>query len=116
MPIARRIQGGDEAAADLIAWVSPPKRKALKEQIMSDCTPNAPEYKVFFLDDQGKIKKVKDLKEVATDEEAISQARALLDGRRLELFEGCRFVRGFSSTGAEQTSTGIGKPAVDSSR
>ncbi len=77
---------------------------------MSDCTPDAPEYKVFFLDDQGKIKKVKDLKALTTDEAAISQARALLDGRRLELFEGCRFVLGFSSKGAEHTATGIGKP------
>jgi hypothetical protein len=76
---------------------------------MSDRTPDAPEYKVFFLDDQGKIKKAKDLKTVATDADAISAARSLLDGRRLELFEGCRFVLGFSTTGVEQTATAIGK-------
>jgi|GEM_PF-2462893 len=76
---------------------------------MSDCTPEGPEYKVFFLDDLGKIKKAKDLKAVTTDADAISKARELHDGRRLELFEGCRFVLGFSTTGAEQTATGIGK-------
>jgi len=80
-----------------------------KEQNMSDCTPDAPEYKVFFLDDQGKIKKAKDLKAVATDADAISAARSLLDGRRLELFDGCRYVIGFSTKGAEQTATTIGK-------
>lgn len=76
---------------------------------MSDCTPDAPEYKVFFLDDQGKIKKAKDLKAIASDEDAISQARTLLDGRRLELFEGCRFVLAFSAAGVEQPASGIGK-------
>ncbi len=75
---------------------------------MSDCTPDGPEYKVFFLDDQGKIKKTKDLKAVSSDEDAIATARALLDGCRLDLFEGCRFVRGFSGAGAERTATGIG--------
>jgi hypothetical protein len=80
---------------------------------MSDCTPDAPEYKVFFLDDRGKIKKVKDLKAIVTDADAISAARALLDGRRLELFEGCRFVLAFSSTGVELTATGIGKAESD---
>jgi len=84
---------------------------------MSDCTPDAPEYKVFFLDDQGKIKKSKDLKAVATDKDAVSAARLLLDGRRLELFEGCRFVRAFSVNGAasERTSSGIGKPDEEAS-
>jgi hypothetical protein len=77
---------------------------------MSDCTPDGPEYKVFFLDEQGKIKKSKELKAIASDEEAISMARTLLDGRRLDLFEGCRFVRGFSAGGAEQPASGIGKP------
>jgi hypothetical protein len=79
---------------------------------MSDCTPDGPEYKAFFLDEQGKIKKAKDLKAVANDEDAIAAARSLLDGRRLELFEGCRFVQAFSSDGAatDQTSSGIGKP------
>jgi hypothetical protein len=76
---------------------------------MSDCTPDGPEYKVFFLDEQGKIKKAKDLKTMTSDEDAISMARSLLDGRRLELFEGCRFVLGFSSAGTEQMATGIGK-------
>ncbi len=64
---------------------------------MSDCTPDGPEYKVFFLDEQGKIKKSKDLKAVSTDEEAIAKARELLDGRTLELFEGCRLVQAFPS-------------------
>ncbi len=68
---------------------------------MSDCTPDGPEYKVFFLDEQGKIKKAKDLKAITTDEEAIAKARQLLDGRRLELFEGCRLVLAFPSE--EQT-------------
>jgi hypothetical protein len=81
---------------------------------MSDCAPDAPEYKIFFLDDQGKIKKVKDLKAIATDEDAISQARALVDGRRLELFDSCRFVLGFSTAGVEQTATEIGKAESDS--
>ena len=77
---------------------------------MSDCTPDGPEYKVFFLDEQGKIKKAKELKAIANDEEAIAKARTLLDGRRLELFEGCRFVLGFSSgSGAERRASGIGK-------
>jgi hypothetical protein len=77
---------------------------------MSDCTPDGPEYKVFFLNEQGKIKKAKDLKVIANDAEAISMARTLLDGRRLDLFEGCRFVLGFSAGGAEQKASGIGKP------
>jgi hypothetical protein len=76
---------------------------------MSDCTPDGPEYKVFFLDEQGKIKKSKALKAIASDEEAISMARTLLDGRRLDLFEGCRFVCAFSSAGAERNASGIGK-------
>ncbi len=82
---------------------------------MSDCTPDAPEYKIFFLDEQGKIKKSKDLTAIASDEDAISAARMLLDGRRLELFEGCRFVRAFSASGvaSERTSSGIGKPDED---
>jgi hypothetical protein len=83
---------------------------------MSDCTPDGPEYKVFFLDEQGKIKKAKELKAIASDEEAISMARTLLDGRRLDLFEGCRFVRGFSAGGAEQNASGIGKAESGVSR
>ncbi|WP_020173872.1 hypothetical protein [Methyloferula stellata] len=83
---------------------------------MSDCTPDGPEYKVFFLDDQGKIKKSKELKAIASDEEAISMARTLLDGRRLDLFEGCRFVRAFSGAGAEQSASGIGKAESGVSR
>jgi hypothetical protein len=79
---------------------------------MSDCAPNGPEYKVFFIDEQGKIKKAKDLRAIASDEEAISEARRLLDGRRLDLFDGCRFVVGFSAGGAEQTASGIGKPEI----
>ena len=70
---------------------------------MSDCTPDGPEYKVFFLDDQGKIKKAKDLKAVTNDEEAIAKARQLTDGRRLELFEGCRLVLAISSEEQAQT-------------
>lgn len=59
-------------------------------------TPQEPrEYRVFYLDAEGKIKKSKALDNCANDEEAIEKARHLVDDRRLELFESCRLVIAF---------------------
>jgi hypothetical protein len=57
----------------------------------SDCPAEPASYKVFFLDAQGRIKKSKALA-CASDNEAIELARGLVDGRKLELFDGCRLV------------------------
>lgn len=54
-----------------------------------------PNYSVFFLDAEGKIKKSKPLKDCASDDEAIAKAQTLKDDRRLELFDGCRLVMAF---------------------
>jgi len=59
---------------------------------MSDCPSEGPDYRAFFLDDAGKIKKSKALKNCQTDAEALALAESLHDGRRLELFDGCRLV------------------------
>jgi hypothetical protein len=66
----------------------------LESTNMSDVVPDGLAYRVFFLDEQGKIKKSKELK-CMNDEEGISQARKLMDGRRLELFDQCRLVIAF---------------------
>lgn len=57
----------------------------------SDCPAEPASYRLFFLDDQGRIKKSKEL-DCADDEAAIAEARRLADGRTLELFDGCRLV------------------------
>ncbi|ACB96998.1 hypothetical protein [Beijerinckia indica] len=59
---------------------------------MSDCPSEGPDYRAFFLDEAGKIKKSKVLKACQTDAEAIAAAETLHDGRRLEVFDGCRLV------------------------
>jgi hypothetical protein len=59
---------------------------------MSTKIDEPPNYSVFYLDAEGKIKKSKPLKDCATDAEAIAKAQTLKDDRRLELFDGCRLV------------------------
>jgi len=59
---------------------------------MSDCPTEGPSYRVFFMDDQGRIKKSKALKTCTSDQEATLEAERLVDGRRLELYDGCRLV------------------------
>ncbi|WP_245270577.1 hypothetical protein [Beijerinckia mobilis] len=60
--------------------------------MMSDCPSEGPDYRAFFLDEAGKIKKSKVLKTCQNDTEALALAESLHDGRRLELFDGCRLV------------------------
>jgi len=50
-----------------------------------------PAYRVFFFDDEGRIKTSKALK-CTTDDEATVEARRVLDGRTLKLYDGCRLV------------------------
>jgi hypothetical protein len=57
----------------------------------SDCPAEPASYKVFFLDDEGRIKKTKALR-CADDAAAIAEAQRLADGRTLEVFDGCRLV------------------------
>ncbi len=57
----------------------------------SDCPAEPASYRLFFLDEQGRIKKSRSL-ECAHDEEAIKLAHGLADGRTLELYDGCRLV------------------------
>lgn len=64
----------------------------------SDCPAEPSDYRVFFLDGEGRIKKSRALA-CATDEEAIAQAHGLADGRTLELFDGCRLVLRLAATG-----------------
>jgi hypothetical protein len=60
-------------------------------RMTSDCPAEPASYKVFFLDEAGKIKKSKALR-CADDEAAIAEAHRLADGRTLELYDGCRLV------------------------
>ncbi len=57
----------------------------------SDCPAEPASYRVFLLDDKGKITKSKALR-CTDDEAAIAEARELADGRCLELYDGCRLV------------------------
>lgn len=57
----------------------------------SDCPAESASYRLFFLDDQGRIKKSRALA-CADDDAAIAEARGLGDGRTLELYDGCRLV------------------------
>jgi hypothetical protein len=57
----------------------------------TDCPSESASYRLFFLDEQGKIKKSKAL-DCASDEDAIEEAHRRADGRTLELYEGCRLV------------------------
>jgi len=57
----------------------------------SDCPAEAADYRLFFLDYQGRIKKSKAL-ECDNDDAAVERARGLADGRTLELYDGCRLV------------------------
>ncbi|WOJ89436.1 hypothetical protein RZS28_16825 [Methylocapsa polymorpha] len=57
----------------------------------SDCPAEAADYRLFFLDDQGRIRKSKAL-DCNNDDAAIEHARGLADGRTLELYDGCRLV------------------------
>jgi hypothetical protein len=58
---------------------------------MSDCPSEEPSYRVFFLDEQGRIKKSKALKTII-EADAIDAAQTMADGRKLELYDGCRLV------------------------
>lgn len=57
----------------------------------SDCPAEPASYQLFFLDEQGRIKKSKALR-CTDDEAAIAEVRRLEDGRTLELYDGCRLV------------------------
>lgn len=57
----------------------------------SDCPAEPSSYRLFFLDEQGRIKKSKAL-DCADDGAAIDRAHGLADGRTLELYDGCRLV------------------------
>jgi hypothetical protein len=63
----------------------------------SDCPAEPASYQLFFLDDQGRIKKSKAL-DCGNDDDAIAEARRRADGRTLELFDGCRLVLRIPST------------------
>jgi hypothetical protein len=58
---------------------------------MSDCPIEEPAFRVFFLDEQGRIKKSKALKTMV-ESDAVVEAQNLADGRKLELYDGCRLV------------------------
>lgn len=51
-----------------------------------------PDYRLFYLDGDGKIKGSKPLADCADDEAAIAKALSLAEERRLELYDGCRLV------------------------
>ncbi len=57
----------------------------------SDCPADPADYKIFFLDGEGRIKKSKALP-CGDDAAAIEEAHRLADGRVLELYDGCRLV------------------------
>lgn len=57
----------------------------------TDCPSEPASYRLFVLDEQGKIKKSKAL-DCASDEDAIEEANRRADGRTLELYDGCRLV------------------------
>lgn len=57
----------------------------------SDCPAEPSSYRLFFLDDEGRIKKSKAL-DCTSDEGAIAEAQRRADGRTLEVFDGCRLV------------------------
>ncbi len=63
----------------------------------SDCPAEPASYQLFFLDDQGRIKKSKAL-DCANDDDAIAEAHRRADGRTLELFDGCRLVLRLAAT------------------
>lgn len=58
----------------------------------ADCPAEPAAYRLFFLDEQGRISKSKKLKSCQNDEDALTQARCWADGRTLELYDGCRLV------------------------
>jgi len=57
-----------------------------------DCPAEGPDYKIFFLNEEGKIKDRKALKGAASDEDAIAAAKDMKDGRRYWIYDGCRLV------------------------
>lgn len=58
---------------------------------MSECPSDETDFRIFFLDENGKIKKSKALKTIV-EAEAIAEARKMADGRKIELYDGCRLV------------------------
>ena len=64
---------------------------AAKIHMKSDCPAEPSSYRLFFLDENGRIKKSRAL-ECANDEAAIDRTHQLADGRTLELYDGCRLV------------------------
>ena len=58
----------------------------------ADCPAEPAAYRLFFLDEQGRISKSKKLESCQNDEDAVTQARCWADGRTLELYDGCRLV------------------------
>lgn len=57
----------------------------------TDCPAEPASYRLFFLDENGRIETSKAL-DCGSDEDAVAEAHRRADGRKLELFDGCRLV------------------------
>jgi hypothetical protein len=51
-----------------------------------------PEYRIYTVSDRNKIAEPLEIATCGSDEEAIGQAKQLLDGRELEVWQGARQV------------------------
>ena len=54
-----------------------------------------PQYRLYALDQEGRIRQPPRLLDSATDDAAVEEARSFLDGRKAELWEGSRLVHRF---------------------
>jgi hypothetical protein len=54
-----------------------------------------PQYRLYALDQEGRIRQPARLLDSATDDAAVEEARSFLDGRQAELWEGSRLVHRF---------------------
>lgn len=57
----------------------------------ADCPAEPASYRLFFLDEGGRIEKSRAL-DCGNDEDAIAEAQRQAGGRSLELYDGCRLV------------------------
>jgi hypothetical protein len=54
-----------------------------------------PQYRLYALDQEGRIRQPARLLDCATDHTAVEEARSFLDGREAQLWEGARLVHTF---------------------
>ena len=59
-----------------------------------DKLPSPPRYRVFILGSDNRVLRMEPIA-VETDDEALSQARAFVDGHAVELWDGLRFIEHF---------------------